>query len=152
VFLVELTPGRERFYGTRAEFVGAIRAGEITAGSRIFHRATARWISITEHPEYRRFQAGLEPPTEPPMRPERRAPQPLEKRGWLEALTGMGSGLGSLEARTEFHLSHGAASGWARLKRLFQSGRTRRGPARRPAKHAEPPESAPTRSRWTFLP
>jgi hypothetical protein len=62
VFLVQLTSGREQVYPTRAEFVAAIRSGEIAATSLIFHRATARWISITEHPEYRRFREELRSP------------------------------------------------------------------------------------------
>ncbi len=59
MFLVQLTSGSEQVYPTRADFVAAIRNGQIDAGSLIFHRATARWISITEHPEHRKFRAEL---------------------------------------------------------------------------------------------
>jgi hypothetical protein len=61
-YLVEVTPGRELLYRTPGALRAAMRDGTITADSRIFHRATARWISITKHPEYRRYQA--DPPPE----------------------------------------------------------------------------------------
>ena len=61
-YLIEVTPGRELVFRTPWALRAAMREGTITADSRIFHRATARWISITKHPEYRRYQA--EPPKE----------------------------------------------------------------------------------------
>jgi len=61
VYLVEITPGRERVYHTLLAFREAIQAGEITPESRIFHRAASRWIPITEHPEYRKHLAERRP-------------------------------------------------------------------------------------------
>jgi hypothetical protein len=60
-YLVEVTPGRELLYRTPWAFREAIRIGQITAESRIFHRAKSQWISITEHPEYRKFMSEREP-------------------------------------------------------------------------------------------
>jgi zinc D-Ala-D-Ala dipeptidase len=61
-YLVEVTPGRELVYRTPGQLRAAMHGGAVTADSRIFHRATARWISITKHPEYRRYQAEISPP------------------------------------------------------------------------------------------
>jgi hypothetical protein len=60
-YLVEVTPGRELLYRTPWAFREAIRIGQITAESRIFHRAKSQWISITEHPEYRKFMSERSP-------------------------------------------------------------------------------------------
>ena len=61
-YLVEIMAGEERLYHTLLAFRDAIQAGEITPESRIYHRAAARWIPITEHPEYRRHLAERRPP------------------------------------------------------------------------------------------
>jgi hypothetical protein len=53
MFLVELKPGREELYRTSDELALAIRNGDVDARSRIYHRATAKWISITLHPHYK---------------------------------------------------------------------------------------------------
>jgi hypothetical protein len=53
MFLVELRPGREELYRTSDELALAIRNGDVDARSRIYHRATAKWISITLHPQYK---------------------------------------------------------------------------------------------------
>lgn len=60
-FLVEVTPGREVVYPTAAALRAAIRSGEVSWESRIYHRTSARWVSITEHPEYRKFLAERRP-------------------------------------------------------------------------------------------
>jgi hypothetical protein len=55
MFLVERTPGREVLYNSHEEFASAIRRGEVTVESRIFHRTTSTWIPITLHPTYRQL-------------------------------------------------------------------------------------------------
>lgn len=138
-----------------------MRRGEITTDSRIFHRATSSWISITKHPEYRRLQAELGWYYDPP------APQELvglpdfpKKRRFLRGLAERGAAL--------------AASGWTSLKKGYrkQSVSSRKPPrASRPgspksatpkpaAPQAEPsqpaqqngPQIDPTRKGWTFYP
>lgn len=53
MYLVELRPGKEELYRTGDDLALAIRDGEVDARSRIYHRATAKWISITLHPQYK---------------------------------------------------------------------------------------------------
>ena len=53
MYLVELRPGKEELYRSSDELALAIRNGEVDARSRIYHRATAKWISITLHPQYK---------------------------------------------------------------------------------------------------
>jgi hypothetical protein len=53
MYLVELRPGREELYRSSDELALAIRNGDVDARSRIYHRATAKWISITLHPQYK---------------------------------------------------------------------------------------------------
>ena len=82
-YLVEVTPGRELLYRTPLALRGAMRSGEINPDSRIYHRAAARWISIVEHPEYRKFLAERRPPDwlEPiPFEPARPEPEPARTR------------------------------------------------------------------------
>lgn len=62
MYLVELKPGREELYRTGDELAIAIRDGDVDARSRIYHRATAKWISITLHPQYKAIVAGQEEP------------------------------------------------------------------------------------------
>ena len=61
-YLVELTPGREVVYETPLALRAALRSGEITGDSRIYHRRSGSWVSIMEHPEYRRLLAERRPP------------------------------------------------------------------------------------------
>jgi hypothetical protein len=61
-YLVELTPGREVVYPTSEALRAALRSGQITGDSRIYHRAGSCWLSIMEHPEYRRLLAERRPP------------------------------------------------------------------------------------------
>lgn len=53
MYLVELRPGKEHLFRSADELVAAIRRDEVDAHSRIYHRATAKWISITLHPVYK---------------------------------------------------------------------------------------------------
>jgi hypothetical protein len=58
MYLVELKPGREELYRSSDDLAIAIREGDVDARSRIYHRATAKWISITLHPQYKAIVAG----------------------------------------------------------------------------------------------
>ena len=71
MYLVELRPGKEELYRTGDDLALAIRDGEVDARSRIYHRATAKWISITLHPQYKAIVAGQR--DEPMARPARKA-------------------------------------------------------------------------------
>ena len=71
MYLVELKPGKEELYRTGDELALAIRDGEVDARSRIYHRATAKWISITLHPQYKAIVTGQR--DEPMARPARKA-------------------------------------------------------------------------------
>jgi hypothetical protein len=54
MYLVELQPGTEVLYHTVAELTAAIRSGDVGSQSWIYHRASATWVPITVHPEYKR--------------------------------------------------------------------------------------------------
>ncbi len=71
MYLVELRPGKEELYRTGDELALAIRDGDVDARSRIYHRATAKWISITLHPQYKAIVAVHR--DEPMARPARKA-------------------------------------------------------------------------------
>ncbi len=71
MYLVELKPGREELYRTGDDLALAIRDGDVDARSRIYHRATAKWISITLHPQYKAIVAGQK--DEQTSRPARKA-------------------------------------------------------------------------------
>jgi hypothetical protein len=58
MYLVELKPGKEELYRSSDDLAIAIREGDVDARSRIYHRATAKWISITLHPQYKAIVAG----------------------------------------------------------------------------------------------
>ena len=58
MYLVELKLGKEELYRTGDDLALAIRDGDVDARSRIYHRATAKWISITLHPQYKAIVAG----------------------------------------------------------------------------------------------
>ena len=58
MYLVELKPGKEELYRTGDDLALAIRDGDVDARSRIYHRATAKWISITLHPQYKAIVEG----------------------------------------------------------------------------------------------
>jgi hypothetical protein len=70
MYLVELRPGKEELYRSSDELALAIRNGDVDARSRVYHRATAKWISITLHPQYKAIVAAAK--EEPASRPSRR--------------------------------------------------------------------------------
>jgi hypothetical protein len=70
MYLVELRPGKEELYRSSEELALAIRNGDVDARSRVYHRATAKWISITLHPQYKAIVAAAK--EEPVARPSRR--------------------------------------------------------------------------------
>jgi hypothetical protein len=57
MYLVELRPGKEELYRTGDELATAIRNGDVDMHSRIYHRATSKWISVTLHPQYKAIGA-----------------------------------------------------------------------------------------------
>jgi hypothetical protein len=61
MYLVELRPGKEELYRTGEELAAAIRTGDVDVHSRIYHRATSKWISVTLHPHYKAIAAEREP-------------------------------------------------------------------------------------------
>jgi hypothetical protein len=91
MYLVELRPGKEELYRTGDELALAIRNGDVDARSRIYHRATAKWISITLHPQYKAIVTGQT--DESIARPARKA------WGLFPAgLTGQGAEMSSSDA------------------------------------------------------
>jgi hypothetical protein len=70
MYLVELRPGREELYRSSDELALAIRNGDVDSRSRIYHRATAKWISITLHPQYKAIVTTTKEETTP--RPARK--------------------------------------------------------------------------------
>lgn len=70
MYLVELRPGKEELYRSSDELALAIRNGDVDSRSRVYHRATAKWISITLHPQYKAIVAAAK--EEPAARPMRR--------------------------------------------------------------------------------
>jgi hypothetical protein len=54
MYLIELTPGTKQRFRSSEALVAAIRSGQVAPQARIFHRATAKWISVTLHPLYKR--------------------------------------------------------------------------------------------------
>ena len=95
MYLVELSPGKEELYRSSDELALAIRNGDVDARSRIYHRATAKWISITLHPQYKAIVTMAK--EEPVARPARKgwtflgginpvpeaAPEPADSNGHL---------------------------------------------------------------------
>ena len=73
MYLVELRPGKEELYRTTEELAAAIRKGDVDGHSRIYHRATSKWISVTLHPQYKAIIA--ERPAAPSL-------PPLERTNW----------------------------------------------------------------------
>ena len=57
MYLVEIEAGREALYESADALTSAIRRGDIRPESRIFHRATSSWISITLHPAFKQATA-----------------------------------------------------------------------------------------------
>jgi hypothetical protein len=71
MYLVELRPGKEELYRTGDELAAAIRSGDVDMHSRIYHRSTSKWISVTLHPQYKAIVA--ERPAAPSLPPLERA-------------------------------------------------------------------------------
>jgi hypothetical protein len=69
MYLVELRPGKEELYRTGDELAAAIRNGDVDTHSRIYHRATSKWISVTLHPQYKAIISEVRPagPELPPL-------------------------------------------------------------------------------------
>src|ERR687892_2710580 len=67
MFLVEIEAGREALYDSVNALAEAIRRREVSPRSRIFHRASSSWISITLHPEYRKAAAARDSEPLPPL-------------------------------------------------------------------------------------
>ena len=74
MYLVELRPGKEELYRTGDELAAAIRSGDVDQHSRIYHRATSKWISVTLHPQYKAIVAA--------HRSADQALPPLERQTW----------------------------------------------------------------------
>lgn len=68
MYLVEIEAGREQVYHSVEALAAAIHAGVIGPDSRIFHRASSSWISITLHPEYRKAMAARAAQPLPPLK------------------------------------------------------------------------------------
>ena len=76
MYLVELRPGKEELYRSTDELAAAIRSGDVDKHSRIYHRATSKWISVTLHPQFKAIISEVPPaPSAPPL-------PPLERANW----------------------------------------------------------------------
>ena len=76
MYLVELRPGKEELYRTGDELATAIRNGDVDMHSRIYHRATSKWISVTLHPQYKAIVSERPAPPAQPSLPA------LERSTW----------------------------------------------------------------------
>ena len=74
MYLVELRPGKEELYRSGDELAAAIRSGDVDQHSRIYHRATSKWISVTLHPAYKAIVSEHRPAAAPLP--------PLERQTW----------------------------------------------------------------------
>lgn len=162
-YLVEVTPGRELLYQTRLAFRAAMRSGEITADSRIFHRTTSTWVSITEHPEYRHFltEAGPLPWFHPSATTQSEIPLELvvvrwRRRGLSTRLAELGATLMRERAIAESYAYHRATSGWTAIRQRFSAdgAKTASSPqTATPAKRAASPKNpTPPKPAKTALP
>ena len=67
MYLVEIESGREALYDSVHALAAAIRRGEVGPESRIFHRTSSRWISITPHPVFKKAAAARASQPLPPL-------------------------------------------------------------------------------------
>jgi hypothetical protein len=67
MYLVELRPGKEELYRSGDELAAAIRRGDVDVHSRIYHRATSKWISVTLHPQFKAIVAQKAAEPLPPL-------------------------------------------------------------------------------------
>ena len=95
MYLVELRPGKEELYRSSDELALAIRNGDVDVRSRVYHRATAKWISITLHPQYKAIVAASK--EDPLGRPAR--------RGW--SILGGGGGQAAEPSASDASASNG---------------------------------------------
>jgi len=102
MYLVELKPGKEELYRTGDDLALAIRDGDVDARSRIYHRATAKWISITLHPQYKAIVAGQEEAERP------------ARKGWGLLTTAVGSVPIELSTSDTPVMSSGIRQRWKR--------------------------------------
>ena len=114
MYLVELRPGKEELYRTGDDLAAAIRSGEVDGHSRIYHRSTSKWISITLHPQYKAIVA------EKPAKP-------ADRNGWTY-LTDQAETLESSVAEPEADADDGAGERSPTVRR----GRQGDSPWRRP--------------------
>jgi hypothetical protein len=136
-YLVEVTQGREEVYPTILALRAALRSGEITAESRVYHRAAARWISITEHPEYRKYLAERRPA-------DWLKPIPFDTAEQLEPRWAP-HGLRSLVTKLE--QAGATVRGW-----FARRGPARGAPRSLPTPDEESGHTPPPNKSWTFLP
>jgi hypothetical protein len=132
-YLVEVSRGRELLYQTPLALRAAMRSGEISPDSRIFHRTSSTWVSITKHPESRRFLTDAHPPAKLDLPTPVASAGPPDRpgaRGFFRSLADRGAGL---------------------VRRLKMRGDSQ-GP--KPLSNGQPEPQRPTlgRDRWTFLP
>jgi hypothetical protein len=101
MYLVELRPGKEELYRSGDELAAAIRSGDVDGHSRIYHRATSKWISITLHPQYKAIVA--ERPVQPQPAADRSSWTYLNAQS--ETLEGAApdEGAGELPSRDRLH-------------------------------------------------
>ena len=81
MYLVEIAVGREQLYESPDALGSAIRGGVVGPESRIFHRASGNWVSITLHPEYKKVMADGATEPLPPLARTRWTFFGLEPRG-----------------------------------------------------------------------
>jgi hypothetical protein len=69
MYLVELKSDsdKEEVYHNVEQFTAAIRRGEVSSQSRIYHRAASMWIPVTLHPQFRKIAAELAAESTPPL-------------------------------------------------------------------------------------
>lgn len=170
-FLVEVTPGREVVYRTPLALRAAMRSGEITSESRIYHRAGSRWIPITEHPEYRKFLAERRPVDWLEPIPFQQAPQPepapveasdspieVVKGALQRAAAGFRAWLAKVTAPPELPPKRSAALPEPEPERPRTPKSVRAAPPAPPppppqtTDSPEQPPAGPERRRWTFYP
>jgi transglutaminase-like putative cysteine protease len=77
MYLVEIEAGREELFESVDSLGAAIRRGDVGPRSRIFHRASSSWISITLHPEFKKAAAAV---TSAPLASE--PLPPLARKQW----------------------------------------------------------------------
>ncbi|HEX3276592.1 MAG TPA: hypothetical protein VHR43_17175 [Gemmatimonadales bacterium] len=102
MYLVELRPGKEELYRTTDELAAAIRNGDVDVHSRIYHRATSKWISVTLHPQYKAIVAE-HTPAAPPL-------PPLERSNWTFFNNAADSLAGADEPQSETKPGEGESS------------------------------------------